>query len=459
MNVELLFSTFLDPLDLARQLVRALRGRKDELAAAAERWVEVAVKAIPERAIDDHFPSHEVAPEIWELLRALPCVASTSGFDPFGDLVSAARRELNSSDEPPRPMVEYAWELLESAVVLAPIRGAFDRWEECLFALVRRRSERFAFRLAGHFALEMPDLAYALLDESRIVKGSEGPGATRRGSGVYPGLYPDGAFNPCRWIAIGRFSKVEPGQLTNRDREELDALTLDECLETQFILIFGILIEGGRVPPCAAVAAREGLHSTDLKRRENAVMLALRFDETRDQGLDVLQRWVTESGATPGQAPFSDALYLFGHGMFYGHGWGREHLRTRLHPLMGALLRRGQWSLKLWRSLLERPLYSKAPRLTQLQIDERIRDVAAEHFMRLARSPEEPVRRRQAAVEAIATLGDAKYARDLGTLRKDPTLADVAHRAQRRLRDLDRAGHLPVDVALDLGVRAFLAAS
>jgi hypothetical protein len=276
---------------------------------------------------------------------------------------------------------------------------------------------------------------------------------------VYPHLYPHGAFNPCRWIAIGRFSKVEPGQLTNRDREELEVLTLDECLETQFTLIFGILIEGGRVPPFAAVAAREGLHSTDFKRRRHAVMLALRFDETRDQGLDVLRRWVAESDATPGQAPLSDALSIFGRGMFYGHGWGREHLRTRLHPLIGALLRRGQWSLKLWRSLLERPLYSKAPRLTQLQIDERIRDVAAEHFMRLARSPEEPVRRRRAAVEAIATLGDAKYARDLGTLRKDPTLADAAHRAQRRLRDLDRAGHLPVDVALDLGVRAFLAAS
>lgn len=459
MDVELLFKLCPDPLDLACQLVRVLGGQKDELAAAAERWVAVAATAIPERSVDDHFPGHEAAPEVWRLLQALPCAAPASGFDPFGDLVRAARRERSTSDEPPQSMVTYTWELLESAVVLAPIRGALDRWSETLSALLQRRSEHFALVLASHFALEMPDLAYALLDESRRVQGGERRGASPRGSGAFPSLYPDGTFDPCRWIAIGRLSKVEPGQLTDRDREELEALTVDECLDTQFVPIFGSLIEGGRFPPRAAVAAREGLRSTDFKRRMNAVMLAVRFEETRDEGLDVLQRWVAETDpAPPGQRPFPDALDIFGHGMFYGHGWGRERLRTWLHPLMGALLRRGQWSLKLWRSLLARPLYSDASRLTQVQVDERIRDVAAEHFMQVARSSDEPLGRRRAAVEAIATLGAPRYAKDLGTLLKDAALRDDVRRAGARLRDVTRVGELPVDVALDLGVRAFLAA-
>ena len=45
------------------------------------------------------------------------------------------------------------------------------------------------------------------------------------------------------------------------------------------------------------------------------------------------------------------------------------------------------------------------------------------------------------------------------TLLMDAALRDDVRRARARLRDVARVGELPVDVALDVGVRAFLAAS
>lgn len=317
--------------------------------------------------------------------------------------------------------------------------------------LLRGRSEHFALVVASHFAQQMNALAYELLDGWRSSQ------ATYGGERAYHNVFPNRVFEPGRWIALGRYAETASDtQLTERDRDEIAKLTVDECLNTQFTLLHGILTDGKRCPTSVVDAAREGLHAEDWIPRFHAIQLAVRFEETRDEGLTALLRWVEESLKTLKPELLPETLSSLGHGMFCGHGWGREHQRARLHPLMGELLRRGIWSLDLWRSLLSPWLYQSGPRLSRDQVVERIRDIVAEHLIQVARCSDESIERRRRAVDAIALLGASTYARDLGTLLREDALKEDVRRAQGRLRDRSRVSPLPPDVALDLGVRAFL---
>lgn len=469
MELDELFRHYADPYALAVALVKVYGTRDELLAQAAEGWVARFGDVSSRAYRGQQFIGEAADDAVWRLLHALPA-AVASEFDPFRALVLVARKEFTPPDFPETTRVRWDPVLLDAIASLASSRHELARWREIVLGVVRHRSDEYAFHLAAHFAEEMPDLAYELLDEAfRRPEPAPQTHYFRRPIGALQAYGLEKVFDPYGWIALSRFGSVPSVSLGARDLSLIEAITPSQYLDDYFVLVFAIL-HGGREAPAGVLQAAKGaLDSDDLRVRLRGVALLARFEASRGEAIDALVRWDEWVSARFGQprngffdtlaAPhgfeLANNVTIHGHGLFHGHGWGREKQREHLHCLVGPMLRGKGWSLDPWRAMLGPPLLSREPPRGP-ELDARVRDVVAEHFFRVAKDASEPLARRRAAVTAIGRAQAVIFARDLGKFRHDAELKEVARQAQQRLRDVNRVGDLAVDVALDLSVRGFL---
>lgn len=472
MDLDELFRHYTEPFRLAVVLVKVYCTRPELLAHAAARWVE-GVSDVSTRAYNrEAFSADDSDAAVWQLLQALPTPAEAPAFDPFRAMMLAARIEFRPPDFPQATRVRWEPVLLDAALSLAPARYEFVRWREILIEVVRHRSDGYAFHLAARLSDEMPDLAYELLDEALRRPEPAPPSNFFRRQGLLKSHGVAKFFDPHRWVALSRFGSVPPASLGERDRNLIEAVTPSQYLDDYFELTFAILHAGREAPGGVLPAAWGALDSPDPKVRVRGVAFLARFEETRVVAVDALARWDDWVNARPVEqgsevwdvylAPhgfdLTDNLRVFGHGLFHGHGWGREKQREHLHRLVGPILRKRGWSLEPWRAVLGPPLLSRSPP-QGAELDARVRDVVAEYLFRLAKDASEPLARRRAAILAIGRAQATVFARDLGRFQRDAELKEVARQAQQHLRDVNRVGDLAVDVALDVSVRGFLEAT
>jgi hypothetical protein len=472
MELDELFRHYTDPYALAVALVKVYGTRRELLAQAAERWV-TTVSDVSTRAYRAQMLSVDgTEAAVWQLLRALPA-AEVLEFDPFRTLLLAARKEFTPPDFPGATAVTWEPVLLDVIMSLAPSRQELVRWREILLGVVRHRSDEYVFHLAAHLSDEMPDLAYELLDEAfRRPEPAPQTHYFRRPTGLLRSYGLERVFDPYAWIALSRFGSVPSASLGARDLRLIEAVTPSQYLNDYFELVFAIL-HGGREAPVGVLQVAKGaLDSNDPRVRLRGVAFLARFEASRGEAIDALVRWDEWVNARFGQprngffdtlaAPhgfeLANNVTIHGHGLFHGHGWGREKQREHLHCLVGPMLHTKGWSLDPWRAMLGPPLLSREPPRGP-ELDARVRDIVAEHFFRVAKDASEPPARRRAAITAIGRAQAVIFARDLGKFRHDAELKEVAHQAQQRLRDVNRVGDLAVDVALDLSVRGFLEAT
>lgn len=470
MQIDELFRHYADPYELAVALVKVYGARNESLTQAAERWVarfgDVSARAYREQQL----LAEDIDAAVWRLLQTLLDAAVPLGFDPFRALVLKARKEFTPPDFPEVKRVQWDPVLLDVTVSLASSRHEFARWREILLGVVRRRSDQYVFHLAAHLSDEMPDLAYELLDEAfRRPEPAPQSQYFRRPMGLLRAYGLEKVFDPYGWIALSRFGSVPSASLGERDLRLIERITPTQYLDDYFELAFAILHGGREVPEGVLRAAKGALNSAEPRTRLRGVAFLARFDDTREEAIEVLARWDEWVAALPDR-PRDGALAAFGpphgyelahnvtvygHGLFHGQGWGREKQRERLHRLVGPMLRGKRWSIEPWRAMLGPPLLSReSPRGAEL--DARVRDVIAEYLFRLAKDEDEPLDRRRAAITAIARAQAGSFARDLGKFRRHAALREVAQQAQQYLREVNRVGDLAVDVALDLSMRGFL---
>lgn len=470
MQLDELFRHYADPYELAVALVKVYGARNELLTQAAERWVarfgDVSARAYREQKL----LAEDIDAAVWRLLQALPAAADPLEFDPFRALVLKARKEFTPPDFPEVKRVRWDPVLLDVTVSLASSRHEFARWREILLGVVRRRSDQYVFHLSAHLSDEMPDLAYELLDEAfRRPEPAPQSQYFRRPIGFLRAYGLEKVFDPYGWIALSRFGSVPSASLGERDLRLIEKITPTQFLDDYFELAFAILHGGREVPEGVLRAAKGALDSTDPRVRLRGVAFLARFDDTREEAIEVLARWDEWVAALPDRprdgalAPFGPPhgyelahnVTVYGHGLFHGRRWGREKQRERLHRLVGPMLRGKGWSIEPWRAMLGPPLLSReSPRGAELDV--RVRDVIAEYLFRLAKDEDEPLDRRRAAITAIARAQAGSFARDLGKFRRHAALREVAQQAQQYLREVNRVGDLAVDVALDLGMRSFL---
>ncbi len=473
MQLDELFRHYTDPSQLAVALVKVYGTRPELLALAAEQWVARFGDASSRVYRAHPLDSEGINAAVWQLLDALPTTGEPPEFAPFRALLAAARKEFTPPDFPEITRVRWEPVLLDVAVSLAPSRHELARWPEILLRVVRHRSDEYVFHLAAHLSDEMPDLAYELLDEAfRRPEPDPQTRYFRRPTGLLRSYGLERVFDPYRWIALSRLGSVPRTSLGPRDLNLIEAITPSQYLDEYFEVTFAILHDGREAPVGVLSAARGALDSNEPRVRMRGIALLARFEETREEAIDALVRWDDWVNTRPGQpghgyfdkfvAPhgynLADIVTIHGHGLFHGHGWGREKQREHLHRLVGPMLRTKEWSLAPWRAMLGPPLLSREPPRGP-ELDARVRDVIAEYLFRVAKDANEPLARRRAAITAIARAQAVVFARDLGTFQRDVELKVVARQAQQRLRDVNRVGDLAVDVALELSVRGFLEAT
>lgn len=468
MEIDTLFQLYTTPGKLAAMLVKVFGSHRGELVPAAERWVLTFQD--PAKRSESTFESDWKGEleAIWTLLSVLPRHLAVPEFDPFGNLVSIAREEFTPPDFPGTRSIRWHSEALDAAVSLAPVRDEFSSWSERLVSLVHQRSDRFVFMLAGRVAIELPELAYAMVDAALTRPSPPGVGGSFWRHGMPVTTQRQGFPEPRQWNALRRYGSVPHAQLIPRDWEHLAEIPRVAFIGMHFDLVFGLLHNGKPVPDGVLFAAQEALNADDALTRLQGIALLARFDSSRDEAIQALVRWAdgvdepriatgVRNGGATSSARLARDLDVFGHGLFHGHGWGREKQRVYLAPLAGALLRHREWSLDMWRALLGPPLMSH-PKPSNEEIDVRVRDIIAQHFYQLALKEDHPTPLRKAAIHAIGQMGAYMIAKDLGRFARDPDLRATARQAQQRLRDLGRVSDAAAEVLLDLGVRSFLEA-
>lgn len=208
MELDELFRYYADPYELAVALVKVYGTRPELLAAAGQRWVQTFNDPATRAPRKDRLGYDGVDEAQWKLLGALPVADEAPEFDPFRGLMLAARREFTPPDFAESRRVSWRSELIDAAVALAPVRYELARWPDVLRRVVHHRSDMDVFQLAGHLLVEMPDLAYALLDEA-LVRPEPSPqtNAFRRSKPLFS-TYPErgGTTRALGWRSTGSTS-------------------------------------------------------------------------------------------------------------------------------------------------------------------------------------------------------------------------------------------------------------
>jgi hypothetical protein len=129
------------------------------------------------------------------------------------------------------------------------------------------------------------------------------------------------------------------------------------------------------------------------------------------------------------------------------------------------MLDAGAFTMTNWAVLLERPSLARwsdrasGTRAESSSVAERVRVVFAEHLVRTALDDSASDDKRKRALRTLGDLRAVEFASDLGRLAGHPRLAPEAKRVRAFLRDHDREGDLPADVAIELALDGMRSAS